>query len=474
MARREDEERGNPGKRLGRQKGAQAHAEGQHGSKTHQRFIEQLHEGRHREREDVPRERQQVEAAWQGKRRLVEDRQQHDEAEKNSERTRLHMEYDRGRAVGPSDNRGSLHGPLGSDHRADFQAHDRHGLHLPQRKVRARATAGAPEGSTIPTRMRAAAVDQFGPPELVTLHTLAVPQPAPREVLIRVRAAGVGIWDTKIRAGTWASGDERFPWVSGTDGAGVVVARGSRVRRFKVGDRVWAYSFNNPKGGFFAEYVAVDMDHVARIPGRLGMVEAGASVVTGLTALQGVDDALATKDGQSILIFGASGAVGTLALQFAKHRGAMIIATATGGDAQRTVRDLGADVVLDGRAADFVEQLLRIVPTGVDGALALAGSDVWQRARQFVRDGGRIAHPNGVEPPPPTNPGYRVIAYDAEVGRKPLEKLERAVAESDLRVVVAGEYPLEQAAGAHSRIEEGRVIGRLVIRIGDESGEPER
>lgn len=111
------------------QKGPQAHAEGQQGPKAHARFIEQLHEGRHEEPAEERVEEKREAAAYEGKRRLVEDRQQHDEAEKNSEHTRLFVERERGRDDGPSDNEGDLHGVLGHrGHRADYKRRDADGL----------------------------------------------------------------------------------------------------------------------------------------------------------------------------------------------------------------------------------------------------------------------------------------------------------------------------------------------------------
>src|SRR6185503_160689 len=130
----------------------------------------------------------------------------------------------------------------------------------------------------------------------------------------------------------------------GTDGSGVVAAVGSRVRRFKPGDQVYGYSWMNPKGGFYAEYVAIDADKVAPIPRPLDLKRAGAVPVIGLTALQGIDDALHLKRGENVIVHGASGGVGTMALQFAKLRGARVLATATGKDGAATVRRIGADV----------------------------------------------------------------------------------------------------------------------------------
>ena len=116
--------------------------------------------------------------------------------------------------------------------------------------------------------MRAVAIDRFGGPDLLVVHNLPVPRINAQEVLIAVDVAGVGIWDAKTRAGKWAEGDD-FPLILGVDGAGTVVAAGSRVRRIHVGDRVYAYSYDNPKGGFYAEYVAVAASKVAAVPPRL-------------------------------------------------------------------------------------------------------------------------------------------------------------------------------------------------------------
>jgi NADPH2:quinone reductase len=118
-----------------------------------------------------------------------------------------------------------------------------------------------------------------------------VPEIGPTEVLIAVHTAGVGSWDAEMRGGWWPEKKRPpFPIVLGTDGSGTIAAVGSRVRRFAPGDRVYGYSFGNRKGGFFAEYVAVDAENVARPTDILGLKEAGAVAAIGLTAQQGVDD----------------------------------------------------------------------------------------------------------------------------------------------------------------------------------------
>lgn len=200
-----------------------------------------------------------------------------------------------------------------------------------------------------PKLMNTATVDKFGPPSVLKLRTIPVPEPGPREVLIALHAAGVGVWDADIRGGWWPEGRPKFPLILGTDGAGIVAAKGAQVRRFREGDRVWAYEFINPKGGFYAEYVAVNADHAGYVPRRLDKLQAGAGAVTGLTALQGIDKHLRVRSGETVLILGATGAVGTLAVQFAKHKGARVLGSATGRDAAALVRKLGAKGTFDPR-----------------------------------------------------------------------------------------------------------------------------
>ena len=151
--------------------------------------------------------------------------------------------------------------------------------------------------------MRAVAIDRFGGPEVLVVHELPLPKISAQEVLIAVDTAGVGIWDAHARTGEWAERKE-FPFILGVDGSGVVVEAGSQVRRLKRGDRVYAYSYDNPKGGFYAEYVAVAASKVARIPQGLEMLPAGGIPTIALTALQGVDDTLEIKSGENVIIHG--------------------------------------------------------------------------------------------------------------------------------------------------------------------------
>jgi NADPH:quinone reductase-like Zn-dependent oxidoreductase len=216
-----------------------------------------------------------------------------------------------------------------------------------------------------------------------------------------------------------------------------------------VGDRVWAFHVANPNGGFYAEYVAVDAACAGHVPQLLGWIEAGAGAVTGLTALQGIDRELRLKAGETLLVLGAAGAVGTLAVQFGKLREARVLGTASGTHAQKLVRSLGADAVLDARGDDFVDRLIDHAPEGLDALLALGGGEPFRHALEHVRDGGRAAYPNGVEPVPKVRKRVRMRAYDAEATPAQWERLGYAVVEANLRVPVAATMRLTVASRAN-------------------------
>jgi NADPH:quinone reductase len=313
--------------------------------------------------------------------------------------------------------------------------------------------------------MRAAAIDRSGGPEELTIHTLPVPAVEIGEVLIALETAGVGSWDAEMRAGWYPGGRPRFPLVLGTDGAGKVAAVGPRVRRLKVGDPVYSYSFANPKGGFYAEYVAVAAEKAALIPRALNMQQAGAIPTTGLTALQGIDDTLHVWKRETIIIHGGSGGVGTLAIQFAKRRGARVFATASGEDGVALVRSLGADAAVDGREGNVAAALRSFAPDGVDCMLALTGGAALEICIRAIRPAGRLAYPNGVEPKPKKRRGINVHSYDAIAGVREFQRLNRAVEAAKLQVPIAAVYKMAEAAKAHERLAKGHVLGKLVLQI---------
>ncbi len=315
--------------------------------------------------------------------------------------------------------------------------------------------------ASIPEQMRAAAFDRYGGPEVLHTETLPVPEPRSRQVLIRLDSAGVGVWDPYVRSGELELGPTQFPRVIGNDGAGEVVAVGEAVRRFHVGDRVYAYSF---QGGCYAEYVALDEDSVSPLPPGLGPEEAGALGADGVTALLGLEDQLHLAAGQSLLVYGASGGIGHLAVQLAKRMGARVLAVASGRDGVELVRRLGADVAVDGKQDDVARAARDFAPGGLDAALVLVHGQNLDAALAAVRPGGRIAHPNGVEPAPKAPQGVTLLAYDGEPSPDAFERLNRLIAQGPFHVELGRVYALDDAARAHREIGQHH-LGKLALRL---------
>jgi NADPH:quinone reductase-like Zn-dependent oxidoreductase len=308
--------------------------------------------------------------------------------------------------------------------------------------------------------MKAAAIHHYGGPDVFQTEELPVPKPKADEVLIRVDAAGVGVWDPSVRSGELELGSRHFPRVIGNDGAGEVAAVGSRVTHVKAGDRVYAYSM---EGGFYAEYVTVPQDAVAKIPQGLSSEQAGALGADGITALCGLDDGLNLAAGQTLLIFGASGGIGHLAVQLAKHIGARVFAVASGPDGVALVRRLGADEAVDGKHGTIAEPLLRFAPKGLDAALVLANGKGLETALSHLKKGARLAYPHGVEPAPETPPNVSTHAYDGVPSEERFQRLNELVATGPFHVEVRW-YSLDEAAQAHRDVEKHH-LGKLGLRM---------
>lgn len=314
--------------------------------------------------------------------------------------------------------------------------------------------------------MRAVVMDQFGGVETLSLRSIPVPQVGPDEILIHVESAGVGVWDTFEREGGFAKllGIEpKFPYVLGSDGAGLVVDIGAQVSGLKVGDRVYACSLANPKGGFYAEYATAKADNAAPIPGNLTTEQAGVTLVDAITALCGLDTVLALKEGENLLVFGASGGVGHLAVQLAKRMGARVLAVASGDDGVQFVKSLGADLVLEGHKDDLFAAAHEFAPGGLDAALITAGGKAADDALLTVRDGGRVAYPNGVEPAPEGRSELTVQSYDGTPTPQLIAKLNQLIESGPFEVHVAKSFPLEQAADAQRALDE-HYLGKLALK----------
>jgi NADPH:quinone reductase len=317
---------------------------------------------------------------------------------------------------------------------------------------------------THPDTMQAAAIDEFGGP--ITPHTLPVPRIDDDEVLIRVESAGVGVWDPFEREGGFAEmlgSKPHFPYVLGSDGAGTIVEIGSKVKSVKPGDRVYAMTVGNSKGGFYAQYAALKADDVSPIPDSLTVEEAGVLPVDAITAMCGLDETLRLKRGESILILGASGGIGHLAVQLAKRMGARVFAVASGEDGVALARQLGADAVIDGHVDNLIEQAKRFAPDGIDTALITTGGKSADAALQTLHPNGRAAYPHGVEPEPKPRSGITLQGYDGRPSPQLIKKLNGLIEQGPFHVHIARTFPLKQAAQAHEALEQ-HYVGKLALR----------
>lgn len=313
--------------------------------------------------------------------------------------------------------------------------------------------------------MRAVAEDEFGGP--VALMDLPIPEIRADEILIRVRAAGVNPFDWKVADGALRSEMEhRFPLILGFDAAGVVERVGADVTGFAEGDEVYGY-LSKPVigGGTYAEYVSAPATIVAKKPTSIGFAEAAALPMPGLTAMDLVD-AVDPKDGESVLIVGATGGVGSYAVQLASRRGARVIATARQSN-QGFARGLGAAEAIDHTRTNLLGAVRAAHPGGIEAIIdVVSDRDELDRMAGLVKEGGRLAssvYAADVE----SLAGRNIVATN--VGMQPnarrLEELSRMVDDGRLSVRLERLFPFERASEALEESRTGHVRGKIVLLV---------
>ncbi len=243
--------------------------------------------------------------------------------------------------------------------------------------------------------MKAAYIEKFGGPEVLQYGDLPDPVAAPGEVVVDVHAATVNAADWKFRAGEYARhSNVKFPQIPGRDFSGVVSAVGDGAD-LKVGDAVFGV-LGAGKEGTYCEKIAIPAALVAKKPDGLSHINAAALALTGLTAINSVEDTLKLQRGETILIQGGAGGVAGFAIQFAKYLGARVITTCSAANVDY-VRGLGADEVIDYNAQDFTK-----VVKGCDAVFETVGGDVAQKSYAVLKPGGRAAFiASGAEAPKP-------------------------------------------------------------------------
>jgi NADPH:quinone reductase-like Zn-dependent oxidoreductase len=308
--------------------------------------------------------------------------------------------------------------------------------------------------------MKAARVLQFGPPSVIAIADLPQPEPATGQLLVRVKAAGVGPWDALIREGTAKL--EPLPLILGSDLAGIVEAIGAEVSGFKLGDEVYGAT-NEQFSGAYAEFAVPLARMMAQKPKTLTFIEAAAAPVVAITAWQMLFDYACVTAGQTVLIHGAAGNVGGYAVQLARQAGLHVVATAGTADLDY-VRGLGAQRVVDYQRERFEESL-----AGVDVVLDTVGGDTQQRSLRVLKPGGILV--SVVSPVPELMQkryGIRAAYFYVNVTTAQLNKITELFDSGKLVTDVGSVLPLQEAHTAHEMLGgTPHKRGKIVLSIAD-------
>jgi NADPH:quinone reductase-like Zn-dependent oxidoreductase len=307
-------------------------------------------------------------------------------------------------------------------------------------------------------KMKAARIVRFGPPNVITNDDLPRPEPAAGQLLVRVKAAGVGDWDALIREGKVEL--QPPPIILGSELSGIVEAVGAEVSGFKPGDEVYGAT-NEQFSGAYAEYALPSATRVAQKPKTLNFIEAASAPVVSVTAWQMLFEYAQVTAGQTVLIHGAAGNVGAYAVQLAKQAGLHVVATASSADLDY-VRDLGAERVVEYKRERFEESL-----TGLDVVLDTVGGDTQQRSLRVLKPGGILV--SIVSPVPETTQkryGVRAAYFIVNVTTARLNKITELFDSGKLFTDVGTVLPLEEARIAHEMLGGApHKRGKIVLSI---------
>jgi NADPH:quinone reductase-like Zn-dependent oxidoreductase len=316
--------------------------------------------------------------------------------------------------------------------------------------------------SATPT-MKAVVIHEYGGPDVLKYEDIPRPEPKDDQLLIRVIAAGVNPVDGMIRSGMFdKKGNRAFPIILGGDVAGIVEKVGSKITKFKAGDPMFAYVSLDNSGGY-AQYALVTEREAAPKPKSLTYVEAAAVPIVAMTAWQALVETAKLSAGQTVLIHGGSGGVGSFAIQIAKDRGAKVIATASTAN-QDFLKQLGADV-----AIDYTKQKFEDVAKDVDVVLDSIGGDTLARSYGVVKTGGIIvsivARPKESEL---EKHGIRGAALSVEPNSEELAEIGKLIDDKKIKVTVSQTFRLSEAMKAQEQVATGHTRGKIVLKIADE------
>jgi NADPH:quinone reductase-like Zn-dependent oxidoreductase len=312
--------------------------------------------------------------------------------------------------------------------------------------------------------MKAIVIHEYGGPEVLKYEDVPRPEPKEDQVLVRVIAAGVNPVDGMIRSGMFAKYEKAaFPMIPGDDIAGVVEKVGSKITKFKPSDPVFAY-IGLKNGGGYAEYALATEREAAPKPKSLTYVEAAAVPIVALTAWQALIDTAKLSAGQTVLIHGASGGVGSFAIQIAKARGANVIATASTAN-QDLLKQLGADVAIDYTKTKFED-----VAKDVDVVIDSIGKDTLARSYGVVKKGGFVVTLVArIDQAELDKHGVQGASLSVEPNSNELAEIGKLIDEKKrLSVIVSQTFPLSEARKAQEQVATGHTRGKIVLKVTNE------
>jgi NADPH:quinone reductase-like Zn-dependent oxidoreductase len=323
--------------------------------------------------------------------------------------------------------------------------------------------AFTPFGQSAEPTMKAIVIHEYGGPEVLKYEDVPRPEPKEDQILVRVIAAGVNPVDEAGRSERSAKFfGITLPFIPGYDIAAIVEKIGAKITKFKTGDSVYAYlSLTN--GGGYAEHAVATEIEAAPKPKSLSFVEAAGVPVVALTAWQALIDTAKLSAGQTVLIHGGSGGVGTFAIQIAKARGAKVIATASTAN-QALLKELGADV-----AIDYTKQKFEDVAKDVDVVLDSVGKDTLARSYGVVKKGGFIVTLVArIDQAELAKHGIRGASLGVEPDSNELTEIGKLIDEKKIKVIISQTFPLEDAVKAQEQIATGHTRGKIVLKVAEE------
>lgn len=310
--------------------------------------------------------------------------------------------------------------------------------------------------------MKASYFEEFGELDNIQTGTLETPEPGEGEVLVRVKAAGINPVDAAVARGML---DEvipaKFPAVPGWDMAGVVEKCGYAARRFEEGDEVYAYARRpTVQHGTFAEYVAIPESYLARRPQQISMESSGGVPLVGLTAYQALFQFGDLQEGDTLLILGASGGVGTMAIQLAKTVGATVIGVA-GEKNQNYMKELGAEATIDYAAGDVGEAVKEVAGDGVDFIFHCSRGNSLEQSISTLKNGGQLISITNRNPEIPEGINFEYVFV--EPNAKQLKHIQELADEGKIKVPISKTFNLSEVSTALQEIESLHARGKTVI-----------